>query len=67
EESNRTHEMLHFAQHDNHRLEPFKAVLIQNSRYTTAEIALAELSAWRFAREPDPETTYDELKVYPRP
>jgi predicted DNA-binding protein with PD1-like motif len=35
--------------------------------YTTAEIALAELSAWRFAREPDPETTYDELKVYPRP
>ena len=35
--------------------------------YTTAEIALADLSEWRFAREPDPQTTYDELKVYPRP
>ncbi|GAB4411918.1 MAG: DNA-binding protein [Bacteroidia bacterium] len=34
--------------------------------YTTAEIALADLTDWRFAREDDPQTTYKELRVYPK-
>ena len=29
--------------------------------YTTAEIVLADLEGWVFAREIDPQTTYDEL------
>ena len=34
--------------------------------YTTAEIALGELPAYRFTREPDPQTGYLELKVTER-
>jgi predicted DNA-binding protein with PD1-like motif len=34
---------------------------------TTAEVLLAVLPAWRFAREPDPQTGYDELVPRARP
>lgn len=35
-----------------------------NLIYTTAEIALAELPGYRFAREHDPLSGYKELKIY---
>lgn len=35
--------------------------------YTTAEVAIGELPAVRFAREEDPTYGYDELVVHPRP
>ena len=34
--------------------------------YTTAEILIGVLPAYRFTREPDPKSGYDELKVYPK-
>jgi hypothetical protein len=34
--------------------------------YTTAEIVIGILPAYRFTREPDPKSGYGELKVYPK-
>ncbi len=34
--------------------------------YTTAEIIIGVLPAYRFTREPDPKSGYNELKVYPK-
>ncbi len=34
--------------------------------YTTAEIVIGILPAYRFTREPDPKSGYQELKVYPK-
>lgn len=34
--------------------------------YTTAEVVLVQLDDLRFAREPDPQTTYRELVLQPR-
>jgi predicted DNA-binding protein with PD1-like motif len=34
--------------------------------YTTAEIVIGILPAYRFTREPDPQSGYQELKVYPK-
>jgi hypothetical protein len=34
--------------------------------YTTAEIVIGILPAYRFTREPDPQSGYGELRVYPK-